>query len=597
MSVGMTTPTSAVTISPSEIKSTTMTTRATGSSAAMTTKATEYIVDSIFEPATTTPTVPAADRCSCSPTEYNFVLDLGQDCDVNQLEGSPGVGLTFCLLGSHDSRFPNTRRLGGGDARRRLKHEKQERVSLDPIDGYTPVTKRQLADDDIEIISVQFLEFDTSGRLIVINQDDTYSNATLADGDTITFKSISRDLDPEKSIEDQLELLPGGVQVTLRGRATDEETGEEKILSNRITWSYTNGCDVEPLSEGMGIGWTTFGELAPPSKDFCPASSASPAPSPSVAVDPTPVPTKAETDAPTDAPVTPPPTDAPSCSFCPDGIDNPDLVLPTDDGATCQTAADFAKALGPDDVMCGTVQMAQALCCPPEPPTSAPKVETKAPTDEPKPETKAPTEAPKPETPSPVAVTEPEPTPDTTTTSATDPATPPETPAPTPNPTPRPTEETPIFASKSAKMSKACDDGSDDAASAKSSKCKSSKAKTKKTPTKTKTHKNPVNKDPMAKVAKESDMAASGKSSKGSPIDSKSGKALVDVDAKAEKASNVETKSAKAAADGKADKSKEGAKSVKASKADVVPGAKAAKGSKAKRLFHGNKVHSTMSLP
>ena len=71
----------------------------------------------------------------------------------------------------------------------------------------------------------KFLEFDTSGELIVINQDDTYSNVTLANGSTVSFQSISNDLDPSLSIEEQLDFLPGGAQVTLRGRVTDDDTG------------------------------------------------------------------------------------------------------------------------------------------------------------------------------------------------------------------------------------------------------------------------------------------------------------------------------------------------------------------------------------
>ena len=68
----------------------------------------------------------------------------------------------------------------------------------------------------------------------------------MADGSEVTFRSISNNLDSGIPIGDQLDFLPGGVQVTLRGRVTDTTTGVETIVSNRITWSYTNACDVEP---------------------------------------------------------------------------------------------------------------------------------------------------------------------------------------------------------------------------------------------------------------------------------------------------------------------------------------------------------------
>ena len=106
--------------------------------------------------------------------------------------------------------------------------------------------------ENIEIISIQFLEFDTSGELIVINQDDTNESVSLSTGDTVTFRSISNNLNPAVPIGEQLDFLPDGIQVTLRGRSTDGS-----IVSNRITWSYTNDCDAQPLDSDESIGWIT----------------------------------------------------------------------------------------------------------------------------------------------------------------------------------------------------------------------------------------------------------------------------------------------------------------------------------------------------
>ena len=54
------------------------------------------------------------------------------------------------------------------------------------------------------------------------------------------------------------------------------------------------------------------------------------------------------------------------CNFCPLGVIDPDIVLPTDDGTTCAIAAEYAVTLTAEDDMCPTVLMAESLCCPPK---------------------------------------------------------------------------------------------------------------------------------------------------------------------------------------------------------------------------------------
>lgn len=174
----------------------------------------------------------AAQDCSCSPLEYTFTLMLDQNCETDSLSGSPGIGLTFCFLGTTPA-YPQEIDLG---------------TTADQSD-------RRAQEQVIEITSVQFLEFDTTGDLIVINQDDTYADVSLVNGDKVTFKSISNDLDPSAPLDDQLDLLPGGVQLTLRGRVTDDVTEEEIIISNRVTWSYTNACGALPFESDSEIGW------------------------------------------------------------------------------------------------------------------------------------------------------------------------------------------------------------------------------------------------------------------------------------------------------------------------------------------------------
>ena len=102
--------------------------------------------------------------------------------------------------------------------RRRTEHRVLHRMPVDLRqtieDGDFVARSLQEASEDpvTEIVSVQFLEFDTSGDLSVINQDDTYAAVTLANGDRIKFKSASRFLDTNKTLEDQMSgpaLVPG----------------------------------------------------------------------------------------------------------------------------------------------------------------------------------------------------------------------------------------------------------------------------------------------------------------------------------------------------------------------------------------------------
>ncbi len=97
--------------------------------------------------------------------------------------------------------------------------------------------------------------------MTIINQDDSYENITLRNGDVLSFDSISRDLDPGVSLEDQGDLVPGGAQVTLRGLLEvelEDGTSAEKVVNQRLTWAYTNGCIDLPVEDGDRIGWITF---------------------------------------------------------------------------------------------------------------------------------------------------------------------------------------------------------------------------------------------------------------------------------------------------------------------------------------------------
>ena len=51
------------------------------------------------------------------------------------------------------------------------------------------------------------------------------------------------------------------------------------------------------------------------------------------------------------------------CAFCPGGLTDPDLVLPTDDMAKCAMALGYATSLEESDPNCAMVALAEPLCC------------------------------------------------------------------------------------------------------------------------------------------------------------------------------------------------------------------------------------------
>jgi hypothetical protein len=53
------------------------------------------------------------------------------------------------------------------------------------------------------------------------------------------------------------------------------------------------------------------------------------------------------------------------CAFCAGGMPDPDLVIPTDDQATCAMAQAYASTFDSTDPTCAMVILAEAICCPP----------------------------------------------------------------------------------------------------------------------------------------------------------------------------------------------------------------------------------------
>ena len=151
-------------------------------------------------------------RCSCSPRDFTFQLQLDRDCDTNTINGSPGVEIAVC------------NRRGGV--------------------GVTDFST-------LEIVDIQWLELN---GLTVINQNDTFTNTSLVSGDTFSFPSISGLLDPDLPIEEQAQYYPTEVTLSLEGKVKDDD-GNEVTVRNQVAWRYTEDCNSLPISVGQSIGW------------------------------------------------------------------------------------------------------------------------------------------------------------------------------------------------------------------------------------------------------------------------------------------------------------------------------------------------------
>jgi len=251
--------------------------------------------------------------CSCTPNSYSFSLNFDGTCP-GSTEGSGGIDGSICFFveGGDSANIdagmiagisvPPTRRRRLGNAAVEKSEEWVDTV-LSKVDFTTHTqhaadvhATRQLQLDTTPIIitSVTFLELDTTPQLNVINQDSTYFETSLSDGEVITYPSISAQLDVNKSLDEQLDLVPGGVQLILFGT---NAAGE--VIQNRLAWGYKrNYCNEEPLAVGNQIGWQSLDGYTSAFPEFCNAVTASPTPAPVVSP-PQPTLPPATTDGPT----------------------------------------------------------------------------------------------------------------------------------------------------------------------------------------------------------------------------------------------------------------------------------------------------------
>ncbi|KAL7473153.1 hypothetical protein ACHAXS_013548 [Conticribra weissflogii] len=216
--------------------------------------------------------------CSCSPVKLDFVIDFTQDCETNTLSENSGILSSFCfvdIVSNSDSNSPSPTHVELVDQVAFI----NATVRGEIIPG-RHLQKESFSDDlmqnevnrkaPIEITSVQYLEFDTSGDLTVLNQDDTHAlNASFTDGDFMSYFSITSFLDPTIALGEQMEFVPGGASLIINGKNADGVA-----VRNRVFWIYNLECgkDVVTINDGDSIGWVTISANVNAWPAFCPAS-------------------------------------------------------------------------------------------------------------------------------------------------------------------------------------------------------------------------------------------------------------------------------------------------------------------------------------
>lgn len=275
--------------------------------------------------------------CSCAPQAFSFTLLLAQDCAVNTLQANPGISDTNCAIVNATT---DAALLAGDD---QMIAVAGADVPLDEILACIPWINRceessfeePIRERELQtgspipsfITSIQFIELDSSGTVIQI--DDSQNNINAVSGDTFSYASRASQLDPTQSIDTQLGIVPKTAVLFLVGFNDD---GDE--IRGRFVWEYTNGCGDDELTVigGEDYAWISFDQVERASPEFCPAlNDETPAPTPAPfiidifptpppAIDtplPTPSPTILESPEPTLSPVATIPTDSPSALLFP----------------------------------------------------------------------------------------------------------------------------------------------------------------------------------------------------------------------------------------------------------------------------------------
>ena len=131
------------------------------------------------------------------------------------------------------------------------------------------------------VTSVTFLEFDSEMNHI-LNQNSTYFETSLSNGESISYPSISSTLDLDLPLVDQAEMVPGGVMLVLFGL-----NRENIMVQNTAVWGYKlDNCQGPAVNDGDSIGWTTLSDYIPPRAAFCEGVTDVPTNTPSVSPTP-----------------------------------------------------------------------------------------------------------------------------------------------------------------------------------------------------------------------------------------------------------------------------------------------------------------------
>jgi hypothetical protein len=115
------------------------------------------------------------------------------------------------------------------------------------------------------------------GGLTVIGQTLTDYNPSLTTGDTFLQPSVSINLAPGVSIDDQMQYVPTGASLVIMGKAKDAG-GNDVTVTNQVAWLYTTSCDDLSIEVGQAIGWVDVEAKTEASPYFCPAAGRIPPP-------------------------------------------------------------------------------------------------------------------------------------------------------------------------------------------------------------------------------------------------------------------------------------------------------------------------------
>jgi len=186
------------------------------------------------------PVISQQNECSCTPLEYNWILNLTNPCFPSEITVGSNAGIEeiFCFI-DVDSNDCGSVRVSADDDKRN--------VTVDSV----PV-----------MISSYLLVELNDGNIVDVN------NSTLTDGNIIKFVSDTTN---------RPDYTSSGFLAEIIGKNAADEKVELSILVQ-----FTNICRRLPFQEGDRIGWLTYGEDTPFKNKTCFPESNNPSATPSV---------------------------------------------------------------------------------------------------------------------------------------------------------------------------------------------------------------------------------------------------------------------------------------------------------------------------